>query len=177
MVGPRGTGGIGGIRIGSVTGELAHRRSLRLGIVPLEAEDRPIRHVVLGVDGSEGSLAAADYCAGLAAPLGLPVTAVLASDLLLEWLPAHDSHGWRRRAEKHIDAWVAPLHAAGVAVEVVVDRDVHPAAAIARALLAHEGALAVVGARHVGGLAGLRRGPAAAPARAAGRRARGRRSR
>ena len=154
-----------------------------------------MKRIVVGLDGSPPSFGALRWSAALASTLDLDLVAAWA------WLPGTveldpaAAGALSEAAERGLDAWCAAAHPAVTpelvmiqgdvarsplalaAVEVVVDRDVHPAAAIARALLAHEGALAVVGARHVGGLAGLRRGPAAAPARAAGRRARGRRSR
>jgi nucleotide-binding universal stress UspA family protein len=48
--------------------------------------------------------------------------------------------------------------AAGVPCEVVIDRDIHPVAALARHLTAVPAGLAVVGARGLGGFIGLRLG-------------------
>ena len=158
VVGPRGIGGPAGIRIGSVTSDLAHHTDRPLAIVPPETAGLRIDHVVLGVDGSAGCTAAIDFCADLAAALGVSVTATLAYDPLLEWVPAHDRHGWRRHAENRVDEWVDPLRSAGVTVDVEVDRDIHPAATLARATAAHAGSIAVVGAHKLGGLTGLRRG-------------------
>jgi nucleotide-binding universal stress UspA family protein len=152
VAGPRGRGGLAGLSIGSVAHDLAHHTTLPLALVPPETAARPVGHIALGIDGSAGSLAAARYCADLASSLDVPVTAVLACDPLLEWVPTHDRHGWRRHAEQKVEQWIAPLRAAGVDVEVVVDRDIHPVAALRRAVQAEAGtgSIVVLGGRPLG---------------------------
>lgn len=158
VVGPHGRGGPAGVRFGSVTNHLVHHTRTPLAIVPPEAAPAPIRHVVLGVDGSPGSLAAVRFTAGLTSRLGIPVTAVLAQDPLLEWVPEHAEGGWRRHAERQVDTWVAPLSDADVAVKVDIDRDIRPAAALTRVAGRQGGALVVVGGRPLGAVGRARRG-------------------
>ena len=158
VVGPHGRGGPAGVRLGSVTNHLVHHTRTPLGIVPTAAARTPVEHVVLGVDGSPGSRAAVRYTADLTAHLGVPVTAMLAQDPLLEWVPENADHGWRRHALRLVDEWVEPLRSAGTAVDVAVDRDIHPAAAVARAAARHPGSLVVVGGRPVGAITRMRRG-------------------
>jgi nucleotide-binding universal stress UspA family protein len=57
-----------------------------------------------------------------------------------------------------VEVWVAPLRSADVRVAVDVDRDIHPAAALARVAARHPGALVVVGGRPLGAITGVRRG-------------------
>lgn len=157
VVGARGTSGLAGLFLGGVAQHLANHPTLPLAIVPAGATTET-RHVVVGVDGSAGSLAAVRFCAGFAATLGVAVTAVLAQEPFAEWVPATDPHSWQRQARRHVGEWMEPVTAAGVRVEVVVDRDIHPVAAIARMLDGRPGSIAVVGTRGRGGFAGLRLG-------------------
>jgi nucleotide-binding universal stress UspA family protein len=53
---------------------------------------------------------------------------------------------------------VAPIEYNGVAVTVDVDRDIHPIAALCRAIVAGPDTLAVVGTRGLGGISGMRLG-------------------
>ena len=86
------------------------------------------------------------------------MTAVYALDPLAEWVRETDPRSWHRHAEADVRQWVAPIEKAGVTVDVDVDRDIHPVAAIARALDAHPGSVACVGTRGLGGFSGLRLG-------------------
>jgi nucleotide-binding universal stress UspA family protein len=117
-----------------------------------------VRHIVVGTDGSAGGAAAIRFCQDIAPALGVPVTAVLAAEPFLEWVPESDPQSWHRRSRGHVLTWMEPVAAAGVPVDVVVDRDIHPVAALSRALAAHEGSIAVVGTRGLGGFTGLRLG-------------------
>lgn len=157
VVGGRGTGGFRHLHLGSVAHHLAHHTTLPLAIVP-PTGDGPVRHLVLGVDGSPGSRAAAALAAGLAAGLAVPVTAVYAFEPALEWVPEDDPRSWRAQVETEVRGWVEAADEAGVTLAVEIDRDRHPVAALARALEAHPGAAAVVGTRGVGGFTGLRLG-------------------
>jgi nucleotide-binding universal stress UspA family protein len=157
VIGARGTSSHAGVSLGGVAQYLSQHPTLPLAIVPAGAPSR-IRHVVVGVDGSTGSLAAVRFCAGLARALQVGVTALLAQESFAEWVPADDLRGWQHHAEKQVLDWVRPITDADMPVEVVVDHDVHPVAALIRALEAHPDAIAIVGTRGRGGFAGLRLG-------------------
>ncbi len=157
VVGGRGAGGFSHLHLGSVAHHLVHHTTIPLAIVPTSGA-APVSHLVVGVDGSPGSLAAIELCAELAARLEVPVTAVYAVEPLAEWVPETDPRSWHHQAEADVRQWAAPIERAGVAVDVDVDRDIHPVAAIARALDAHPGSVACVGTRGVGGFSGLRLG-------------------
>lgn len=157
VVGERGAGGFANLHIGSVAHHLAHHATRPLALIPAGSAGRA-GHLVLGVDGSPGSRAAVDLCADLATGLGVSVTAVHAFEPFVEWLPQNDPDSWRRRAEHDAEEWVQPIVDAGVTVDVVIDRDINPAGAIARAVDEHPNATAVVGTRGLGGFIGLRLG-------------------
>jgi nucleotide-binding universal stress UspA family protein len=157
VVGGRGAGGFPHLHLGSVAHHLTHHTTVPLAIVPRSGA-RPLRHLVVGLDGSPGSLAASELCADLASRLDVGVTAVYAYEPFAEWVPRSDPRSWHQHAESDVRSWAATIAQAGVPLKVKVDRDIHPVAAIARVLEAHRDAVGVVGARGIGGFGGLRLG-------------------
>ena len=157
VVGGRGSGGFADLHIGSVAHHLTHHTDRPLAVVP-STGSKPVDHIVLGCDGSEGSTAAVGVVAELAPALGVGVTAVHAYEPLVEWVPEYDSRSWKQQIEERVDEWIAPLREAGIDVSVDVDRDIHPVAALERAVKARQSALSVVGTRGLGGFSGLRLG-------------------
>lgn len=157
VAGGRGAGGFAGLHLGSVAHHLVHHTDVPLAIVP-RAGASPVRHLVLGVDGSPGSLAAAERAAELASALSVDVTAVYALEPYLEWVPGTDAQSWQRAAEADAREWASPIEKAGIPLAVEVERDSHPVAVIARAVQAREGSVAVVGTRGRRGFVGLRLG-------------------
>jgi nucleotide-binding universal stress UspA family protein len=158
VVGTRGAGGFAHLHLGSVAHHLAHHTQVPLAIVPTSAADHQVKRIVVGVDGSAGSAAAVAFCATLAPLLAATVVAVYADEPLAEWGSQSFSWSWRRSAEVEIRRWVAPIEYNGVAVTVDVDRDIHPIAALCRAIVAGPDTLAVVGTRGLGGISGMRLG-------------------
>jgi nucleotide-binding universal stress UspA family protein len=154
VIGTRGTSSHPGVSLGGVAQYLTQHPARPLAIVPAGAPART-RHLVVGVDGSAGSLAAVRFCGGLASALEVPVTALLAQEPFAEWVPADDPRSWRRHAQKQVAAWVEPVTDVDVPVEIVVDRDIHPVAAVIRSLGTHPDSIAIVGTRGRGGFAGL----------------------
>jgi nucleotide-binding universal stress UspA family protein len=77
---------------------------------------------------------------------------------MAEWVPKTDARSWHHQAEAEARRWAVPVEKAGVPLDVAIDRDIHPVAAIARALGDHPGSVAVVGTRGLGGFSGLRLG-------------------
>lgn len=141
----------------SVADRLAHETPLPLAVVPHGAAN-PMTHLVVGVDGSPASGGAVEFVTDMATRLAVGVTAVFAFEPLVEFVPESDPDSWRNRAEVACRRWVAGLSDAGVAVDVVVDRDVDPVASIARVLDARPGSAACVGAHHLSDVTGLRLG-------------------
>jgi nucleotide-binding universal stress UspA family protein len=158
VVGTRGAGGFAHLHLGSVAHHLAHHTLVPLAIIPTSAAGHPVKRIVVGVDGSAGSAAAVAFCATLAPRLTATVVAVYANEPIVEWVPETDPRSWRRSAEAEVRRWVAPIENSGVPVAVQVDRDIHPIAALCRAIEAEPDTLAVVGTRGLGGITGLRLG-------------------
>ncbi|HVW34113.1 MAG TPA: universal stress protein, partial [Acidimicrobiia bacterium] len=157
VVGTRGAGGFAHLHLGSVAHHLAHHTQVPLAIVPTSAAGQPVKRIVVGVDGSAGSAAAVTFCATLAGLLAVPVVAVYADEPSAE-LSEGFFRTWVQSAEAEIRRWVAPIEQNGVAVAVEVDRDIHPVAALGRAIEAEPDTLAVVGTRGLGGISGMRLG-------------------
>jgi nucleotide-binding universal stress UspA family protein len=141
----------------SVADRLAHETTLPLAVVPHGAA-QPVAHLVVGVDGSPASHAAVEFVTEMATRLAVGVTAVFAFEPFAEFVPESDPDSWRQRAEVAGRRWVAGMSDAGVAVDVVVDRDVDPVASIAGVLDARAGSAACVGAHHLSDVTGLRLG-------------------
>ena len=158
VVGTRGAGGFAHLHLGSVAHHLAHHTQVPLAIVPTGAASHRVKRIVVGVDGSAGSAAAVAFCASLARLLAAPVVAVYANEPFAEWISESVSRSWFRSAEAEIRRWVAPIEDNGVAVAIDVDCDIHPIAALCRAIEAEPDTLAVVGTRGLGGISGMRLG-------------------
>lgn len=158
VVGTRGAGGFPRLHLGSVAHHLAHHTTVPLAIVPTSAVRDAVQRIVVGVDGSTGSAAAVAFCATLAPPLAATVVAVHAEEPFAEWVSGSASRNWRRAAEADLRRWVAPIEDNGIPVAVDIDRDIHPIAALCRAIDAEPDTLAVVGTRGLGGITGMRLG-------------------
>jgi nucleotide-binding universal stress UspA family protein len=156
VVGGRGTGGFMHLHIGSVAHHLANHTTVPLAIVPRSGA-APYA-ISSSASTAHPAVSPPRLCADLANRLDVAVTAVYAIDPLVEWVPASDPRSWHRQAEADVRTWSAAVEKAGVALDVDIDRDIHPVAALARALDAHPGAGAIVGTRGLGGFSGLRLG-------------------
>src|SRR6185503_15789837 len=155
VVGGSRPGGFLHLHVGSIGHHLAHHTTVPLAVVP-RAGAKPATHLVVGTDGSPGSRAAVDLAAALAAGLGIGVTAVYCFEPFGEFVPEHDPRSWHSVCLRELGEWTTPFERAGVTVEIDLDRDIHPVAAIQRALAAHPGAVAVVGTRARSSFTGLR---------------------
>ncbi len=157
-VGLRGAGGFAGLRLGSVADALAHRTTRPLAIVP---DDPPlgVRRVVLGLDGSEGSAAAASWCARFVPALAAEVTATHVHTQQLELLPEVDPHSVVRYVEHALRTeWIAPLRDAGVPFHTEFIREHHAAEALADEAERADAQVIVVGTHGLAPLLHLRLG-------------------
>jgi nucleotide-binding universal stress UspA family protein len=159
VVGTRHHGTVAAFHIGSLAHHLAHLTRRPLAIIPEQSARQPSDHIVIGVDGSEGSRAAARWVADMAAPAGVTVLAVYVCEHSIEWVPETDPRSWHRAAEDKLDGeWVAPLRAAGLTVETALIEDFHPVDALTTAADDAGAGLIVVGTSRVHELAGARLG-------------------
>jgi nucleotide-binding universal stress UspA family protein len=114
-----------------------------------------IRRIVLGVDGSDGAMAATRWCAAFARTLGAEVIAVYALEPLPEIfldLPPLGPRPWKDDLRAALHLWCAPLREAGVPHrEELVEDDAAPA--LVHVAEKEEADLIVVGAHGHGSVA------------------------
>ena len=103
-----------------------------------------LERIVVAVDGSDNSLAAVRWTAGLAAATGAEVVAVHATGLL-DQLQGGDDEIGRRLAS----TWCEPLESAGIPLRAVV-RDGHPVAVVLAVADEEDVDLIVLGSRGIG---------------------------
>ena len=145
VVGLRGAGGFLGLRLGSVTDTLAHHTTRPLAVIP-EASPSSIRHIVVGVDGSEGSTAAVSWCAAFASDLRAEVTVVSVYTQQYEIVPHEDPRSAFQYFKNALnDEWITPLRDAGVTVHPELRQERHVAEALIDAAQRADAQMIVVG--------------------------------
>ena len=120
------------------------------------SSDEAIKRIVVGLDGSRGSLTALEWAIWLARCSGAEILAVHA------WRPSHspsmlssDGKESRRQARVMFDyTWCAPLTHAEVASRRIFAEG-NPVSVLIRTAIAEEADLIVVGTRGLGGFAEL----------------------
>jgi len=126
VVGTRGRGGFAELVLGSTSRALLHDDRVPVIVVhPAQAEvPERIRHIVVGVDGTPGSLSAAAWAASLAARLGAEVIAVHALPIGSgDWL-LPDTAAAMAEIQADLDGpWTKPINAAGIAHRTVLMED------------------------------------------------------
>ena len=112
-----------------------------------------LERIVVGVDGSDNSLAAVRWAANLAAGMGAEVVAVHALGLLDKVGPggAVPAQPHREDIRRHFEEeWCAPLDAPGIASRRMV-RDGNPVSVLLAVADEEDADLIVVGSRGLGG--------------------------
>jgi nucleotide-binding universal stress UspA family protein len=145
VVGTKGWSGDWGRRLGDDAAFLAHHVEVPFLAVPAGRRWQPPKQVVVGVDGSEGSLAAVAHLAGLAACAGAGVTAVYACQPLSEWPPEAGPRGWHTAAVHDLAGWTAAVP--GGRLRRVVRDEGHPSLMILAEAEAADVDLVVVGSQ------------------------------
>lgn len=123
-----------------------------------------LSRIVVGLDGSEGSRAAARWCAGLAGATGARVTAVHGLGKLPEiflgapaavaaglGLSQSEFHSWKAEQQSCLERWCAPLREAGIDHQSALVEDA-PVDALLQVAEKEHADLIVVGAQGHGGM-------------------------
>ncbi len=150
-------GSPGWLHIGSVAEHAAHHLDRPLAVIPADSHER-IRRIVVGLDGSPASAAAAAWVADVAPHLGADVVAVTVEEPILEWTPSWDARNWRRDAVRSLEAWTRPISATGVDLELLPAERLYPADGLLGVAARVDTDLLVAGTRGTGGFLGLRIG-------------------
>lgn len=158
VLGRSGRGGSPGwLHIGSVAEHAAHHLGRSLAVIPADSQDR-IRRIVVGLDGSPASAAAAAWVAEVAPKMGADVVAVTVEEPIVEWTPSWDESNWRRDAVRSLETWTAPISATGVELDLVPAERLYPADGLLGVATRVDTDVLVVGTRGTGGFLGLRMG-------------------
>lgn len=158
VVGIHRHGAVAALHMGGLAHHLAHITGRPLAIVPETAADRPIDHILVGVDGSDGSRAATDWTARLATAADATVLATYVMEPLPEWVPNSQRQTWSQKAQEHLEGWVTPLHEAGISTATALVEDFHPVSALSGAADDKGAGLIVVGTSRVSRIVGMRLG-------------------
>jgi nucleotide-binding universal stress UspA family protein len=157
VVSRRGCGGFDALVAGSTADYLTHHTRRPLAIVPPEGADSPPAHLLIALDGSSGSAAAATWAGQLAARLEARVT--VAHVLVPPEILSRRAAGHRTAAEESLtDNWAAPVRQAGPTPDCRVVESRHPADALIELARDSNADLLVAGTRAVGGLRRIRLG-------------------
>jgi nucleotide-binding universal stress UspA family protein len=158
VVGRVGTSaGPGLLSLGSVAEWLAHRAERPLAVVGGRVH-APVRSLLVGVDGSDGSQAAVQLVADLCHDTDIRVVAAMVAEPILEWTPANSPDNWRRHVEEQVRAECDALTRAGIDFTPIALDGMNTGDALIRAATEERTDLLVAGMRGVGGFTGLRLG-------------------
>ncbi len=150
VVGARGIGSHPhALHLGSVTHHLVHHTERPLAAIPASTQPELPTRILVGVDGSEGSAGAVDWCRDVAGTLHAEVLAVHG-----QAAPADSG------AREECARWAEPLREAGIPTRALVVEE-EPVPALTEAGVRERAGLIVVGTRGRGGITGLRLGSTA----------------
>jgi nucleotide-binding universal stress UspA family protein len=159
VVGPRGLGDIGSVLLGSVSQALLH--AMPTSILVARAPTRGLRRVIMAVDGSPQSLAAAEFLSRFPLPSGVEVHVLVS---VTSWTPEYRDleapdlqtllAAERGHAREIADRAAALLERQGRRCTTLIG-DGDPKREILHAALELDADLIVTGARGLGGFEGL----------------------
>ncbi len=165
VVGSRGLGAVRGALVGSVSNYVLEHATCPVMVVHQLLTEGP-RRVVVGVDGSDASLAALRWANDYAVRASLPLLAVHAGGAAVSAIlhpglaTAHHGDGWNRDGTRQLEQWLATTlgaERAGVVGSLV---DSSPVTRFVLDLV-HTDDLVVIGRQGTGGFAGLHLGSVA----------------
>jgi nucleotide-binding universal stress UspA family protein len=132
----------------ALSGLLANSK-VPIATVPVAGAARPVRRILLALDGSASSDAACWWTAALAARTRSVVHAATVFEPVAEWVPPSDPTSMMGRVRAGLNgAWTAPLRAAGVEVVTEVIEGFDALGALVRVSRQHRDDLVVVGHDH-----------------------------
>lgn len=150
--------GPGLLHIGSMVEWLAHHADVPLAVIG-GAVNLTTRSVLIGVDGSEDSRAAARWVLQMKGDADMRVVAASVEQPYVEWSPADSPENWRRDLERQIrEDYSRELADAGVNIHALALRGSNAADALLQAAKDERTDVVVVGTRGLGGFTGLRVG-------------------
>lgn len=149
-----------GLHLGSVTHHLVHHTERPLAAIPASAQPVLPTRILVGVDGSEGSTHAVEWCRDVAGTLHAEVLAVHGQAPPADRVARADGTSWRQGALAECARWAEPLSEAGIPTRTLVVEE-EPVTALAETGIRERAGLIVVGTRGRGGFTGLRLGSTA----------------
>ena len=156
VVGRRGRGGFEGLLVGSAADHVAHHAERAIAVLPPAVDASSPTHLLLGLDGSDGSAAAVAWAARAGVSFGARVTAVYVPPM--PELLARPTSAQRAAAERSLAQSAVALEDAGLLVEQRVVEHRHPADALIATAQDVGADAVVVGTRALGGLRRIRLG-------------------
>jgi nucleotide-binding universal stress UspA family protein len=161
VVGPRGSGSHPhALHLGSVTHHLVHHTERPLAAIPASARIGEPTRIEVGVDGSDGSARAVEWCRAVANTTKTEVLAVYADAALAESGTPTDPARAYQAALGDCEGWARPLVEAGIPTRTLVVDD-EPVTALTETGIRERADMVVVGTRGRGGFTGLRLGSTA----------------
>lgn len=151
------SGGPGFLHLGSVCEYAAHRADCAVAVIP-KGWTGPVKRIVVGVDGSAESLEALRWVGELAPALGAAMIAVHVEERRSDWARSIRPQDWQTEAELRLSQWTTDVASAGLDVELLLQRNLHPADALLGVTAARQGDLLAIGIRGLGRFTGLRAG-------------------
>lgn len=158
VVGRSGAGGGPGfLHVGSVAEHAIHHAAVPLAVIPTDLGPR-LSRIAVGVDGSAASKRALGWATELASAARASLVVIGVHEPIVEWTPAPSAENWRRDVEAELASLAKPAADRGIAVDVVAQREIHPAEGLLGAAAVQGADLVVIGTRGLGGFSGLRAG-------------------
>lgn len=159
VVGVGEVGWFPAVHLGSVSHYLVQHADRPVCVVPLGHVGFDSTRIVVGLDGSPGSIAAVTWAAALAERVAGTVHAVYAWQAGVSLI---DSAGpnTTQQALEACRAWVAPFAGSAVTIDAIVEEGL-PARVVSEVVRRSGAGVLVVGTRGAGGFGGLRLGSVA----------------
>ena len=141
----------GFLHLGSVAEHAAHSTLRPLAVIPHTWSGK-VERMVVGVDGSDESIAALEWSGTVAEACASNLIAVMIDEPSVAWA------NWQSHPHRELEKFTAGRASDNVKLTLEVERNVKPADGLLQAVTAHRADALVVGLRGLGGFTGLRAG-------------------